>query len=309
MQNTKLKITLLGTGTSCGVPVVGCNCPVCLSDDPKDKRLRTSAMVESGTTRILIDCGPDFYHQMLRHFRGVSFKKQLNIQGDLYNTESPHQLPHKGEGNASQNEMTLSEFSPCGGVRGGLSKIDAVFISHIHYDHCGGIDDLRPFCVFGDIKIYSNEMVIENMHHTLPYLFAENKYPGIPQITASAYKNHDTITVGDIDVQVFTVNHGKLPISAFRIGNFAYITDMKTIDDSELPYLEGLETLVINALRYGPQHPTHLMVDEAMDFVRKIGAKKVYFTHMCHDIGLHEEVNRKLPEGFELGYDGQEILL
>lgn len=287
MQNTKLKITLLGTGTSCGVPVVGCNCPVCLSDDPKDKRLRTSAMVESGTTRILIDCGPDFYHQMLRHFRGVSFKKQLNIHGDLYNTED------------------FSNIKPLAHS----SKIDAVFISHIHYDHCGGIDDLRPFCVFGDINIYSNEMVIENMHHTLPYLFAENKYPGIPQITASAYKNHDTITVGDIDVQVFTVNHGKLPISAFRIGNFAYITDMKTIDDSELPYLEGLETLVINALRYEPQHPTHLMVDEAMDFVRKIGTKKVYFTHMCHDIGLHEEVNRKLPEGFELGYDGQEILL
>lgn len=295
MQNTKLKITLLGTGTSCGVPVVGCNCRVCLSDDPKDKRLRTSAMVESESTRILIDCGPDFYHQMLRRFRGVSFKELLKMEGDLYNTEL----------------KTGSEKSypspPKRGVGGGA--IDAVFISHIHYDHCGGIDDLRPFCVFGDIKIYSNEMVIENMHHTLPYLFVENKYPGVPQITASAYKNHDTITVGDIDVQVFTVMHGKMPISAFRIGNFAYITDMKTIDDSELPFLEGIETLVVNALRYEPQHPTHLMVDEAIDFSRKIGAKKVYFTHMCHDVGLHEEVNKKLPEGFSLGYDGQEIFV
>lgn len=289
MQEKKLRITLLGTGTSCGVPVIGCTCPVCTSNDAKDRRLRAAAMVETDDTRILIDCGPDFREQMLRHFRGVSFKEQLNIKGDPYNTESPHQLPHKGEGCSS--------------------KIDAVFISHIHYDHCGGIDDLRPFCMFGDINIYSNESVINDMHHTLPYLFAENKYPGIPQITASAYKNHDTITVGDIDVQVFTVMHGKMPISAFRIGNFAYITDMKTIDESELPFLEGIETLVVNALRYEPQHNTHLMVDEAIDFSRKVGAKRVYLTHMCHDIGLHEEVNKKLPDGFELGYDGQVILV
>lgn len=287
MQEKKLRITLLGTGTSCGVPVIGCTCPVCTSNDAKDRRLRAAAMVETDNTRILIDCGPDFREQMLRHFCGVSFKKQLSIEGDPYNSESPHQLTHKGEGCSS--------------------KIDAVFISHIHYDHCGGIDDLRPFCMFGDINIYSNESVINDMHHTLPYLFAENKYPGIPQITASAYKNHDTITVGDIDVQVFTVMHGKMPISAFRIGNFAYITDMKTIDESELPFLEGIETLVVNALRYEPQHNTHLMVDEAIDFSRKVGAKRIYLTHMCHDIGLHEEVNKKLPDGFELGYDGQVI--
>ena len=287
MQSNNIKITLLGTGTSCGVPVIGCNCRVCCSNNPKDKRLRTAAVVESATTRILFDCGPDFRQQMLRHFQGVSFKQQLNLNGDLYNTED------------------FSNIKPCRNS----SKIDAIFISHIHYDHCGGIDDLRPFCVFGDIKIYSNESVIDNMHHTLPYLFAEHKYPGLPQITASAYKNHDTITVGDIDVQVFTVMHGKLPISAFRIGNFAYITDMKTIDDSELPFLQGVETMVVNALRYKPQHKTHLMVDEAIDFCKKVGTKKVYFTHMCHDIGRHDETNKLLPEGFELGFDGQEIYI
>lgn len=287
MQNANLKITLLGTGTSCGVPVIGCTCPVCTSSAPKDRRLRAAAMVESATTRILIDCGPDFREQMLRHFRGVSFRSQLNVEGDLYNTKD------------------FSKVTP----KAISSKIDAVFISHIHYDHCGGIDDLRPFCVFGDIPIYSNELVINAMHGTLPYLFAENKYPGIPTITASAYQNHDTITIGDIDVQVFTVNHGKLPISAFRIGNFAYITDMKTIDDSELPFLQGIDTLVVNALRFKPQHNTHLMVDEAIDFARKISAKTVYLTHMCHDIGLHDEVNSKLPEGFQLCYDGMVINL
>lgn len=280
-----MRITLLGTGTSCGVPVVGCNCKVCKSNYPKDKRLRTAAMIESDTTRILIDCGPDFREQMLRHFNGVSFKSQLNIEGDPYNTEDFSKVTPKAQS----------------------SKIDAVLITHIHYDHCGGIDDLRPFCVFGDIPIYSNNLVIEAMHHTLPYLFAENKYPGIPQITAQAYKNHDTIRIGDIEIQTFSVYHGKLPISAFRIGNFAYITDMKTIEDEEIPFLDGIETLVVNALRYEPQHKTHLMTDEAIDFAKRIGAKRTIFTHMCHDIGLHEEVNKKLPSGFELGFDGQRI--
>lgn len=265
-----MKVTLLGTGTSCGVPVIGCNCKVCTSNNPHDSRLRTSAVIESQTTRILIDCGPDFREQMLRYCKGLDFYTK------------PRNLTATTKG-----------------------KIDAVFITHIHYDHAGGIDDLRPFCVFGDINIYSNERVISDMHHTLPYLFAENKYPGIPRISAHAYKNHDTIKVGDIEVKVFTVNHGKLPISAFRVGNFAYITDMKTIDDEERPFLEGIETLVVNALRYSPGHDTHLLVDEAIDFANTTSAKRVFLTHICHDIGLHDEVNRQLPPHIQLGFDGQ----
>ncbi|MCF0203547.1 MAG: MBL fold metallo-hydrolase [Bacteroidaceae bacterium] len=282
-----MKITILGTGTSCGVPVIGCNCRVCTSSNPKDRRLRAAIMVETRGARILIDCGPDFREQMIRHFRGVSFAGELGGAAGIYNTTD---FPDSSES-------------------GTTSRIDAVFISHIHYDHCGGIDDLRPFCVFGNIHIYSNRRVIEAMHHTMPYLFEADKYPGIPSITATAFGDHDTIRVKDIDVHTFVVNHGKLPISAFRIGNFAYITDMKTINQEEMTFLDGVETLVLNALRFKPDHKTHLLIDEAIDFARKTTAKRVLFTHMCHDVGLHDEVNKILPTGFELAYDGQTIHL
>ena len=251
-----MKLTFLGTGTSCGTPVIGCQCEVCRSNNAKDKRLRCSSLIETDSTRVLIDCGPDFRQQML----SVPFR-----------------------------------------------KIDAILVTHTHYDHVGGIDDIRPFCKFGDIDVYANQSSCESLHHTMPYCFAKKKYPGVPQIHLHELVPHRLLKVGDIDILPIEVMHGKMPILGFRIGNFAYITDMKTISASELPYLEGVETLVVNALRFDNPHHSHQLVDDAVLFSRQIKADKTYLIHSCHDIGLHDEVNGKLPSGFQLAYDGQVI--
>lgn len=251
-----MKIILLGTGTSCGVPQIGCNCSVCTSRDKHDNRLRCSAIVETETTRILIDCGPDFREQMLR----------------------------------------LNDFR----------RIDAVLLTHIHFDHVGGLDDLRPFSKFGHIAVYANPLTAQSLNHTMPYLFAQHKYPGIPPIQVKKTKLHKKFTIGDIDITPIEVMHGSLPISGYRLNDTAYITDMKTIADGELEYLKGVKTMVVNALRY-QEHPTHQTVEDAIAFIRRVGSKRNYLIHMSHHIGLHAEQNKLLPRGIKLGYDGMVI--
>ena len=253
-----MKLTFLGTGTSCGVPVIGCQCKVCQSADPKDKRTRCSALVETETTRILIDCGPDFRQQILpQPFR----------------------------------------------------RIDGILITHSHYDHMGGMDDIRPYCQFGAINVYADTLAKQSMLQMLPYCFAENRYPGVPAIGLHEIFPHQPLHIGDLEIIPIQVMHGKLPILGYRIGKLTYITDMKTIDDGELKYIEGTELLVVNALRFDKPHHAHQLMDDAIAFARKVGAKHTLIIHVCHDVGLHQEVNKRLPEGIELAYDGQEIYL
>ena len=251
-----MKLTFLGTGTSVGVPTIGCTCRLCSSTDPHDKRLRASVLVESGDTRVLVDCGPDFRQQML----GREFK-----------------------------------------------KIDAVLLTHEHYDHVGGIDDLRPFCTFGEVDVYADGNTVGDLRRRIPYCFGESKYPGVPKINLSVVEPHRPFSIGSIDVLPIQVMHGKLPILGYRFGDLVYITDMKTIRKEEMEYLKGVKILIVNALRFSPEHHSHMTVNEAMEFIRMVSPEKTYFTHMGHDIGLHEEVNRQLPDDMDLAYDGQMI--
>lgn len=237
------------------MPTIGCQCRVCRSTDPKDKRLRCSALVETGQTRLLIDCGPDFRQQMMAQpFR----------------------------------------------------RIDGILITHAHYDHMGGMDDVRPYCQFGEINVYADPIARKGLLEMLPYCFAENRYPGVPAIQLHEVHKHEPFTIGDISIMPIEVMHGRLPILGYRMGPLTYITDMKTIADGELEYIKGTEVLVVNALRQEPHH-SHQTVAEAVSFARRVGARRTLLIHSSHHIGLHDEVNASLPSDIQLAYDGQVV--
>lgn len=250
-----MKVTFLGTGTSTGVPQIGCQCPVCTSTDARDKRLRASILVETDETVIIIDCSPDFRQQHLR-------------------------LPFR--------------------------KIDAMLLTNEHYDHVGGIDDLRPFSVFGPVQLYMEERVENAIRERMPYCFADIKYGGIPEIDINRIYPENTFHIHNIPILPVRVMHHKLPILGFRIKNLAYLTDVKTIPESEFSKLKHLDTLIISALRK-EAHFTHQTLAEALRIVHRLQPKKAYFTHMSHQIGLHNEVEKELPHNVFLAHDGLEI--
>ena len=251
-----MKFTFLGTGTSAGVPVLGCSCKVCHSQDPRDRRFRSAGLLETETTRVLIDSGPDIRLQLMP-------------------------LPFR--------------------------KIDGVLLTHIHYDHVAGIDDLRGFCVFGDINIYADRPTVDALHVTMPYCFTKKLYPGVPLLNLHSIAAGQKGQIGDITWQAVEVMHGQLPILAYRFGSFAYITDMKTISEESRELFRGVRTLVVNALRFRKEHHSHMLVGDAIDFARSIGVERTFLTHLTHSIGYHDEANAQLPEDVRFAYDGLTI--
>ena len=248
-----MDILFLGTGTSTGVPQIGCKCETCTSTDIKDKRLRASVLITEGDSQILIDAGPDLRRQLL----------------------------------ANQ-----------------ISRLSAILLTHEHYDHVGGLDDVRPL---GESDIYAEKRVLGVIQRNTPYCFAEKRYPGVPTIHLHEIDENE-FYINNIKIQTIRVMHANLPILGFRVGKFAYLTDVKTIDEKNIELLKDLDVLVLNALRPA-QHLSHLSLSEALDIAAKVGARKTYFTHMNHHMGLHETVNQLLPENIELAYDGLKLSL
>lgn len=252
-----MKVTFLGTGTSTGVPQIGCDCDVCRSGDVRDKRLRCSALVEIGNHRLLIDCGPDFREQILR----------MESVG-----------------------------------------LDALLITHSHYDHVGGIDDLRPYSykIENGFEVYCQKDVSADLHSRMPYCFSKHPYAGVPSFDIHTITPGKAFCVHGTEIMPLKVMHGKLPILGFRIGRFAYVTDCSYLPDETCHLLEGVDVLAINALRIKP-HPTHMSLDEALEVIKRIGCKRAYLTHISHQMGLYAQVSEMLPAGVELAYDGETI--
>ncbi|MCM1517664.1 MAG: UDP-N-acetylmuramate dehydrogenase [Pseudoflavonifractor sp.] len=250
-----MSLTFLGTGTSTGVPQIGCDCEVCTSDDRRDRRTRTSALLSVGERSLLIDCGPDFREQILA-------------------TGSPW--------------------------------IDALLVTHSHYDHVGGVDDLRPYCAAGEgLPVYCREDVASDLHTRLPYCFSSHPYPGVPKFDIHTVGDAP-FTIGDIEVTPLPVMHYRLPIIGFRVGQLAYITDAKDIPESTIELIRGVDTLVINALRHTP-HLSHMNLEQALDVISRVSPRRAWLTHLSHEMGRHSDVEPTLPPGVGIAYDGLTI--
>ncbi len=251
-----MKITFLGTGTSQGVPVIGCKCVACRSDDPHDNRLRSSILVYDDATTIVIDTGPDFRQQMLREK---------------------------------------------------VTGLDAVVYTHEHRDHIAGMDDIRSFNFLQkrSMDLYGEKRVLQSIRISFPYVFAENKYPGVPNVILHEI-NTDPFTIGHIRFVPIRMIHANMPVLGFRINNFAYLVDANFISFMEKEKLKGIEQVVIGALRK-EKHHSHFTLDEAGKLFLELGARKGYITHISHQMGKEKEFKTLLPKGMIPAYDGLEL--
>ena len=249
--DTSIKVTVLGSGTSKGVPEVGCECEVCRSTDPRDKRRRASVLVQTHGMNLLIDASADF--------------RQQALDAHIYN-------------------------------------LDAVLITHVHYDHIGGIEDLRPFCATGDLPLYVRKDVDTDLRERLAYCFKEHPYPGVPKFDMRVIDNYP-FHINGLKITPIEVLHGSKPIFGYRIGNFAYVTDCKHISEIEKEKLEGLDVLMVNALR-DRDHFAHFTVQEALDLIAEVKPGTAYLTHLNHEVETHDFFDRRLPENVHPAYDG-----
>lgn len=249
-------VTFLGTGTSQGVPIIGCDCEVCTSTDFHDKRLRTSVLLQINDRHLVIDTGPDFRYQMLREH---------------------------------------------------VKTLDAILFTHEHKDHIAGLDDVRAFNYLQKrpMEVFADHRVIEALKRDFYYAFTEKKYPGAPHINLHEITNQAFSVLGTRIIPI-AVMHYKLPIFGYRIGDFTYITDAKTIAPEEVDKIRGSKVVVLNALQKN-SHISHMTLDEAIALARNIGAEKTYLTHVSHNMGRYAEVNMELPSGIEFAYDGLKI--
>jgi phosphoribosyl 1,2-cyclic phosphate phosphodiesterase len=253
-----IKITFLGTGTSQGVPLIACNCEVCTSSNPKDKRLRSSILIETAKTRLVIDSGPDFRQQLLREK---------------------------------------------------IKRLDAVVFTHEHKDHIAGLDEVKAFNFLNKMRmpVYATQRVQSALKREFGYIFSEEKYPGIPEVDLFEYDDA-IFNINDIVLEPINVMHYKLPVKGFRVNDFAYITDANFIAETEKEKLKDLNVLVLNALRREP-HISHFTFNEAIELVKELKPRKAYFTHISHQLGLHDELMKELPANIELASDGLQLII
>lgn len=251
----KATLTVLGSGTSMGVPTIGCSCPVCRSPDPHDRRLRPSVLVEYGGKSILIDTTPDFREQAIREQ---------------------------------------------------ISHVDAVLYTHSHADHILGIDDLRPLSYQRPTKIplYARPEAAAYIRTMFRYIFdADYKFGGLARLELKPIDG--AFDLFGVRVEPIPVIHGETEIYGYRFGSAAYLTDFSEVPESSLPLLQGLDVLFLDGLRHKP-HPTHSTVENSVRIADRLQAKRVFFTHICHDLP-HQETNAALPAHVRLSYDGLKL--